>query len=73
MVPVRNVKMVNYLNPTYHGNSLDLKNFLPKLEPKIFTWPKVMNFYVYPIVKLRRLTDVMHAIFTIVFISFAHR
>jgi hypothetical protein len=81
MVPVRDVEIVKYLYPTYHGNSLDLKNFLQKLEPKIFIWPKVMNFFVYPMVKLQRLTDVMHVIFTIqntginfiVFISFAHR
>ena len=57
--------MINYLYPTYNGNSLDLKNFLQKLEPKIFTRPKVMIFFVYPMVKLRRLADVMHVIFTI--------
>ena len=81
MDPIRDVKMINYLYPTYHGKSLDLKNFFQKLEPKIFTLPKVMNFFVYPMVKLRRLTDVMYVIFTIqntginfiVFISFAHR
>ena len=80
-MPLKDVEMINYLYLTYHRNSLDLKNFLQKLEPKIFTWPKVMKFFVYPMVKLRRLTDVMHAIFTIestgihfiVFISFAHR
>ena len=59
MVSVRDVEMINYLYPTYHGKSLDLKNFLQKLAPKIFTLPKVMNFFVYPMVKLRRLTDVM--------------
>ena len=81
MVPVRDVEIVKYLYPTYHGNSLDLKNFLKKLEPKIFNRPKVTNFFVYLIIKLRQLTDIRHAIFTIknteinliVFISFAHR
>ena len=48
MVLVKDVEMINYLYPTYHGNSLYLQNFPQKLEPKIFNWPKVMNFLRVP-------------------------